>query len=68
MPFFRQPSNFDSKLRSMSSDEGGAGLADEDEEEEYLDEEYLDEDEYLDAAARLGALRSPPAATMKFIK
>jgi hypothetical protein len=47
----------------MSSDEGGAGLADEDE-----DEEYLDEEEYLDAAARLGALRSPPAATMKFIK
>lgn len=63
MPFFRQPSNFDSKLRSMSSDVGGAGLADEEEEEEYLDDE-----EYLDAAARLGALRSPPEATMKFIK
>lgn len=66
MPFFRQPSNFDSKLRSMSSDVGGAGLADEEEEEE--EEEYLDDEEYLDAAARLGALRSPPEATMKFIK
>lgn len=50
----------------MSSDVGGAGLADEEEEEE--EEEYLDDEEYLDAAARLGALRSPPEATMKFIK
>lgn len=67
MPFFRHPSSFDSKLRSMSSDEG-AGLADEEEDDEYLDEEEYLEEEYLDAAARLGALRSPPAATMKFIK